>query len=505
MRNTSVLITKVFLALFIVGSCQVSYAAKQHKHKATSKSVMKAVKKPAHVKPKVKKAVASRLVVDNPAQKAIVSGSAANQQSSAPAVVAPAPEAKVAEATTESTTETAATTTITTAPTTVSVPAAAVPTVAATPVPTPDAPVAASPSVPVVVPAAPNFDLNSYILIDANSGYVMAEKNSKLRAAPASLTKIMTLYLAAEALRNGKIHLTDPVVVSENAWRTGGSRMFIKVGTQVLVQDLIKGIAIASGNDAAVAMAEHLAGSEQSFIGLMNQAAHSLKMDGTNFADSNGLPHVDNYSTAADLAILAKAWIANYPDYYSWFRDKWITYNGIKQPNRNRLLWRDPSVDGMKTGHTEDAGYCLVSSAVRNGMRLIAVVMGAKNDATRTNGSMALLNYGFRFFETRKLFAVSTPLASPRTFLGKQNHTALGVQEDFYVTLPVGQHQNLKAKATVQEKLKAPIIKGQVCGSIDILADNKVIATKPLVAINDNPKANFIFAIFDYIIMLFNR
>lgn len=369
-------------------------------------------------------------------------------------------------------------------------------------------PVAIVPSpVSEMIPAPPDFDVKSYILIDANSGYVIAEKNASLRGAPASLTKLMTLYLTASALRSGKIHLTDQVLVSENAWRTGGSRMFIKVGTSVAIQDLIKGIATASGNDATVAMAEHLAGSEQSFISLMNQTAHSLKMDGTNYADSSGLPNANNYSTASDLATLARAWISNFPEYYPWFKEKWITYNGIRQPNRNRLLWRDPSVDGMKTGHTSDAGYCLVASAVRGGMRLISVIMGAKGDAVRAKDSMALLNYGFRFFETRKLFAANTSLATPKVFLGKNKISNLGLQEDLYVTLPAAQYKNVKAKAMIDNNLKAPIVKGKAYGSLNILSgnDNKIIATRPLVALQDNPRANFIFVIFDYILMLFHK
>ncbi|MBU0744111.1 MAG: D-alanyl-D-alanine carboxypeptidase [Gammaproteobacteria bacterium] len=368
-----------------------------------------------------------------------------------------------------------------------------------TPQPTPSARL----SRPEIIPAAPDLDVKSYIVLDANSGYVIAEKNANKRVAPASLTKVMSLYLAANALRTGQVHYDDQVIVSEKAWRTGGSRMFIKLGSSVSIQDLIKGSAIASGNDATVAIAEHLAGTELAFVDLMNQTANNLKMDGTHYADSSGLPHGDNYSTASDLAILARSWIANFPEYYIWFKDKWITYNGIKQPNRNRLLWHDSSVDGMKTGHTEEAGYCLIASAMRNDMRLIVIIMGSKNDSARASQSKALLNYGFRFFETHKLFAINTTINTAKVLLGKKGVSDLGLQESLYVTLPVGQYKNLKANASIYKRLKAPIEKGKVCGELNISLDNKVIVTKPLVALQDNPKANFIFTLFDYIKMLF--
>ncbi len=365
-------------------------------------------------------------------------------------------------------------------------------------------PVAATPAITTVIPSPPDFDAKSYILMDANSGYVIAEKNANLRASLASVTKVMSLYVVAKTLRAGQIHLNDQVTVSENAWRTGGSRMFIKVGTNVTVEDLIKGMVVASGNDATVAMAERIAGTEQAFAGLMNQEARNLKMKDTNYFDGSGL-NDSNYSTAFDLAALAKAWVLDFPEYYPWFKEKWEVYNGIRQPNRNRLLWRDASVDGIKTGHTNEAGYCLIASAIRNGMRLIVVVMGAKNDSARANNSMALLNYGFRFFETRKLFAANANMAKPKVWFGKDSEVALGLPEDLYVTLPAGQHKNIKAKAIINGELKAPIIKGNSYGVIKVSLDDKVIATKPLVALKDNPRANFLFVGFDYIRKLFNK
>lgn len=359
-------------------------------------------------------------------------------------------------------------------------------------------------SPPTAVPKPPDFDAKSYILMDANSGYVIAEKNFDLKASPASLTKVMSLYVIAKALRSGQIHLNDQVTVSESAWRTGGSRMFIRVGTNVVIEDLIKGIAVASGNDATVAMAEHIAGTEQAFANLMNQEARNLKMNNTNYLDGSGL-HDENYSTAFDLAILARAWTVNFPEYYPWFKEKWIVYNNIRQPNRNRLLWRDASVDGIKTGHTQEAGYCLIASAIRNGMRLIVVVMGAKSDNARANNSMALLSYGFRFFESHKVFAANAAISTPKVWFGKEKKAILGLPEGLYVTLPVGQYKNVKANAVVNSHLKAPIVKGNSYGVINVVLDGKVIASQPLVALQDNPRANFICIAFDYIKMLFSK
>jgi len=237
----------------------------------------------------------------------------------------------------------------------------------------------------------------------------------------------------------------------------------------------------------------------------MNQVARSLGMKETNFTDSNGLSDGTHYSTARDLAILSRAWIKNFPQYYPWFKEKWITFNGIKQPNRNRLLWRDPSVDGIKTGHTDEAGYCLIASAVRNGMRLISVVLGAKNEEARTKYSGSLLNYGFRFFETKRLFAANTSLVTPRVWLGKEKTAVLGLKDDMYITLPVGQHSGLKANAEVNSHLKAPIIKGQTYGTLTVTSGGKIILSQPLIALQDNRCANFIFAIYDYVLMLFQH
>lgn len=359
----------------------------------------------------------------------------------------------------------------------------------------------------IAMPQAPDFAVKAYILIDANSGYVIAEKNADVRLPPASLTKLMTLYLAANALKAGQIHFQDQATISENAWRKGGSRMFIRVGSQVAVKDLIDGIVTASGNDATVALAEYLAGTEENFVVQMNQVAAKMGMTTTHFVDSNGLPEPTHYSSARDLSVLARSWISDFPEYYPWFKEKWFVFNGIKQPNRNRLLWRDPTVDGMKTGHTDEALYCLIASAVRNNMRLIAVIMGAPSDEARTNYAEALLNYGYRYYESHKLFAAHMPLpiAPAKVWFAKEGKMQLGLNNDLYATVPIGEYQNLKANAVVNENLRAPIMKGQVCGTINVMLKDKVVVSASLVALQDNPRANFLFVFFDYIAYLFHK
>lgn len=360
-------------------------------------------------------------------------------------------------------------------------------------------------NVPSIIPAPPDFPIKGFILIDAASGYMIAEKNADAHLPPASLTKIMTLYLTAQALKAGRIHFDDQVRISENAWRKDGSRMFIKVGSTVPLKELIDGIVIASGNDATVAVAEYLAGTEDTFVNLMNQTAVTLGMKDTHYMDSNGLPELNHYSSPRDIAILAKMWIDNFPEYYPWFKQQWISYNGIKQPNRNRLLWHDSSVDGMKTGHTDDAGYCLVASAVRNNMRLIAVIMGAASEKARLDDAEALLNYGFRFYESHKLYNAATTLVRPRIWFGKENTIALGVKRDFYVTVPVGQYKNLKANLALNPDLQAPIVKGQECGKLNITLDGKVLSSAPLVALQDNLRAGIFSTTWDRMLRLFDR
>lgn len=340
-------------------------------------------------------------------------------------------------------------------------------------------------------PSAPALDATGYILLDANSGRILAEKNSNNRMPPASLTKLMSLYIISSAIKNGQIHMEDKVHISPKAWKTEGSRMFVKAGDDVTVKDLMQGIIVASGNDATVALAEFVAGTEEGFTAMMNQQAKLLGMNNTHFMDSTGLPNKDHYSTAHDLAILTQAYIKNFPDHYSYYGEKWFNYKGIKQPNRNRLLWRYQFADGLKTGHTTEAGYCLVSSAKKDGMRLIGVVLGEPNDESRTEDSIRLMNYGFRFFETHKLYDAGKTLVNAHVSQGKNAETPLGLSDDLYVTVPTGQFKKLQASTDLNNPLKAPIVKGQPYGTLNINLNSQVISTTPLVALDNNPKGGF--------------
>jgi D-alanyl-D-alanine carboxypeptidase (penicillin-binding protein 5/6) len=355
-----------------------------------------------------------------------------------------------------------------------------------------------------ISPSMPTLTASGYILMDANTGKIIAEKNSNARLAPASLTKLMTMYVISNALKNGSIHLDDKVRVSSKAWQTSGSRMFIKVNDEVPVRELLKGIVIASGNDASVAMAEYLAGTEETFANVMNQQAKTIGMNNSNFVDSNGLPNANHYSTAHDLALLAQAIIKNFPEDYRLYSEKWFAYNNIKQPNRNRLLWRFSYADGLKTGHTDEAGYCLVGSAMKDGTRLISVVMGEPSDSARTEDSIRLLTYGFRFFETHKLYNGDTKLAVARVWKGKNSEVNLGVAKDFYLTMPAGQYKNIQATLVVND-LKAPIVKGQPYGTLNITLNNQVLASEPLVALSDDPKGGFFRSISDSINFTFHK
>lgn len=349
-------------------------------------------------------------------------------------------------------------------------------------------PVPTQPQQPSFTPSAPNLEATGYILMDSTSGRILAEKNSQNRLPPASLTKLMSMYIISSALKNGQIHMDDKVRISTKAWKTEGSRMFVKAGDEVPVRDLVQGIIVDSGNDATVAMAEYVAGSEEAFVALMNQQAEQLGMKSSHFMDSTGLPNPDHYSTAHDLAILTRAYIKNFPEDYSFYSEKWFTYNNIRQSNRNRLLWRYQYADGLKTGHTNEAGYCLVASAKKDGMRLVSIVLGEPTDQARTEDSIRLLTYGFRFFETHKLYSASAPVVKARVWQGQQSETPLGVTDDFYVTVPTGQFKKVQAAVQLTTPLKAPLVKGQPYGSININLNNQVIASQPLIALNNNPK-----------------
>jgi D-alanyl-D-alanine carboxypeptidase (penicillin-binding protein 5/6) len=308
--------------------------------------------------------------------------------------------------------------------------------------------------------------------------------------APASLTKLMTLYVVSNALKNGQIHLDDQVRVSKKAWQTGGSRMFIQVNTLVSVQDLLKGVIVDSGNDATVALAEYVAGSEDAFVNLMNQQAQQLGMNNSHFTDCNGLPDPNHYSSPRDFAILARHIVNDFPEYYPWYSQKSFTYNNITQSNRNRLLWAYPYADGLKTGHTDDAGYCLVGSAKKDGMRLISVVMHAPSDHLRAEDSMSLLTYGFRFYKTYKLYTAGETIIDARVWKGQASRIPVGVMQNVYVTLPIGQYEKLQAATALNTPLNAPITKGATVGELKLTLDNKPVMQLPLVALQDNPKGS---------------
>jgi serine-type D-Ala-D-Ala carboxypeptidase (penicillin-binding protein 5/6) len=352
-------------------------------------------------------------------------------------------------------------------------------------------PIPTQPQQATFTPGAPSIEGTSYMLMDAMSGRVLAEKDADKRVPPASLTKLMSLYIISAAIKNGQIHMNDKVRISTKAWKTEGSRMFVKVGDEVPVKELLQGIIVASGNDATVALAEYVAGSEETFTNMMNQQAKLLGMNNSHFMDSTGLPNPNHYSTAHDLALLTQAYIKNFPEDYSFYSEKWFTYNNIKQPNRNRLLWRYQYADGLKTGHTSEAGYCLVGSAKKDGMRLVSVVLGEPNDQARTEDSIRLLTYGFRFFETHKLYKSASSLVQARIWQGQKSEIPLGLSEDLYVTVPTGQYKRLQANVELNNPLKAPIVKGQVYGKLNIVLNNQVIASKPLIALDSAQAGGF--------------
>lgn len=354
-----------------------------------------------------------------------------------------------------------------------------------------------------LIPAPPQLAASAYILLDATSGKVLVEKNPDEQVPPASLTKMMTSYIAVEEVMRGNISLADEVLVSEKAWRMPGSRMFIEVGKKVSVEDLLRGIIIQSGNDSSVAMAEHIAGSETGFADLMNQYVTQLDMIGTHFMNSTGLPHSDHYSTARDLAILAERTINDHPDYYGIYSEKTFKYNGIEQPNRNRLLWRDSTVDGLKTGHTNEAGYCLVASAKKDGMRLISVVLGTRSEEARARETQKLLNYGFRYFETLSLYEAGSELTRNRVWKGVSDQVSLGVIDDIVITVPRGSRKQVKANLEVDSIIEAPIEQGQVLGQLQITLNDELLMEKPLVALKPVEEAGFFARLWDAIKLFF--
>ena len=371
------------------------------------------------------------------------------------------------------------------------------------PMPQPASPVAAAPT-----PPPPTLDAKSWVLMDYATGQVLLEGNADERVDPASITKIMTSYVVSAELEHGKIHLEDPVTISENAWRSGGagtdgSTSFLELNSQVPLKQLLYGMIIQSGNDAAIALAEHTAGSEELFANLMNQYAAQLGMSGTHYVDASGLPNENHYTTARDVALLSRALIRDYPSEYAIYKIKEFEWNGIKQHNRNTLLWRDSSVDGIKTGHTSAAGFCLATSAMRGDQRLIAVVMGAKSEKARADANQELLNYGFRFFEAHKLYEASKPLATPPLWKGEASTVALGVGEDVVVTLPRGRYADLKASMDLPSRLIAPLQKGEVVGRLKVQLDDKTLVDRPIVVLNDAPEGGFFKRMYDGVMLWF--
>ncbi|QKZ06929.1 MULTISPECIES: D-alanyl-D-alanine carboxypeptidase family protein [Pseudomonas] len=354
-----------------------------------------------------------------------------------------------------------------------------------------------------MTPAAPQLAAKAYVLMEASSGQVLVDSNGDQRLPPASLTKLMSAYIATLEIKRGQIGENDMVTVSENAWRTGGSRMFIKVGSQVTVSDLLHGIIIQSGNDATVALAEHIAGSEDAFADMMNKTAGDLGMENSHFMNPTGLPNPDHYSTPHDIAKLARAIINIDPAHYAIYSQKEFFWNNIKQPNRNLLLWRDKTVDGLKTGHTEEAGYCMAASAVRDGMRLIAVVFGTTSEAARAAETQKLLTYGFRFFETQTFYQKGTELAKAPVWKGATHEIRAGLADDLTMTLPKGQLKNLTATMTMNPQLTAPIAKGDVIGKVEVKNGEQVVHSANLIALDAVEEGGFIRRMWDSIRLFF--
>ncbi len=357
----------------------------------------------------------------------------------------------------------------------------------------------------IATPPAPTLAATAYILQDYHTGKVLAESNADAKLAPASLTKIMTVYVVFRELSNGHLHLDDIVTISEKAWKTSGSRMFVELGNQVKVEDLLQGVIIQSGNDASVALAEHVGGNEATFADMMNQHAARLGMTNSHFKNSDGLPMEEHYTSARDLAILTAALIKEFPDYYRWFSQKEFTYNKITQQNRNKLLSRDESVDGVKTGFTDEAGYCLVASALREDMRLISVVMGTKSTNARANENQTLLNYGFRFFESHRLYEGKKPLNEARIWKGASKTIPLGLAEDLFATIPRRLYSDLKAVITVDKKITAPVKEGAKLGSVKVTLKDEVMAEKDLIALESVDQGNIIRRLSDSVMMMIEK
>jgi len=352
------------------------------------------------------------------------------------------------------------------------------------------------------VPAPPDVAAKNYLLIDFASGEVLAEKNADAQIEPASITKMMTAYVIYKEIDADRLSMDDTVDISEKAWRMGGSRMYLEVNSSVSVRKLLKGLIIQSGNDASVALAEHIAGTESAFVQLMNQYAVELGMQNTHFVNSTGWPDKQHLTTARDIATLAAVIIREFPEHYSWYAEKEFTYNDIKQYNRNKLLWRDSTIDGIKTGHTESAGYCLVSSALRSDMRLISVVLGTDSKKARASVSQAVLNYGFRFFESHTLYEEDEVLSRPRIWKGEYETLTVGLANDLAIVIPRGAYDDLDATMDIDKNIEAPISKGQQIGVVNVSLDGEMKASVPLVALESIDEGSFFQIAKDYVLRL---
>ena len=334
-------------------------------------------------------------------------------------------------------------------------------------------------------PGAPEVDANSFLLVDFQSGEELVAMNQGMRVEPASITKLMTAYILYRELARGRVKMNEDVLISQKSWEMKGSRMFVEVGKKVKLEKLLRGLIIQSGNDAAVALAEHVSGSEEAFVERMNRVAAELGMKGTRYQNVTGWPGENHYTTARDIVTLTRALITEFPDRYQLYSEKEFTYNNIKQHNRNKLLWRDDSVDGVKTGHTESAGYCLVASALRNNMRLISVVLGSGSERSRSESSQKLLEYGFRTFETHKLYKEGDALSEVRIWQGAKEKVAAGVMSDLYVSMGKGRYDQLKGVVQFDKSISAPVRRGDVLGKIVFSDQGKILKEVNLLALED--------------------
>jgi D-alanyl-D-alanine carboxypeptidase (penicillin-binding protein 5/6) len=355
----------------------------------------------------------------------------------------------------------------------------------------------------VIIPAPPQLAATAYLLIDADTGKILVEHNSDQKIPPASLTKMMTSYLVSSEISRGSIKENDLVDVSVKAWRMGGSKMFIREGTRVSVKDLLNGVIIQSGNDASVALAEFVAGSESAFVDVMNQQAALLGMNQTLYKNATGWPAEGHITTARDLSLLARALINDHPEHYRLYSEKYFKYNGINQPNRNKLLFRDKSVDGIKTGHTDEAGFCLVSSAKQDGMRLIAVVMGTRSESARAAESQKLLTYGFRFYQTHELYSAGEVLNTARVWSGRSDQVKLGLMQEVLLTIPRGSEKEITANVLVDDTIRAPIKVGDELGQLEVRLQGELLLEKPLIALNSVEQAGFFSRMWDSIALFF--